>query len=242
MRRLAPAALLLALLLLLPPAGSAGAQSRLPEAGRTALAITAGPEFNAAGRFHRGARAGDLDVRSRGWGDVYDYTLGIQGDLAWGLDARSQIGATLGLTTAQGRGVAIGTAAGEELRGRFGDYRAVSLGAYYRRHFEVSPGFLPYLSAGAGVRRVDPIGVTLSSAALPAEVAIPFYRRSWVPTLSLAFGWRQEFQGVALGLETGLAYDFRPRGADAGLAPLGLGRLNDAGDRLYVPVRLLVAF
>lgn len=248
-RTLAAAAGVTAALVLavLPAAPALAQDSRLPTAGEIAIAIAAGPEFNFGSNFHSGAVAGPVTIESRDWGDVYDYTLNVQGDIAYGLDTRSQIGLTLGWTTAEAETLDVGAAAGQVVSARFDDYQAYTARAYYRRYFQVGPGFFPYVTVNGGIRYVEKIDATFTSAALPAlglptSVDSEFYDDSWVPTLGFAFGWRNEFRGVALGLETGLYYDFELKDTDTTLNALGLGSLNDSGDRLYIPVRLIIAY
>lgn len=238
----------LALLTLGLGAGPALAQdSRLPAAGEIAFAITGGPEFDLGSQFHGGGVAGPVAVESRDWGDVYDYTLNVQADIALGLDSRSQIGLTLGWSTAEGQGLDIGTVGTDVLSAEFDDYQAYTAAAYYRRYFEVGTGFFPYVAVNGGVRYVESIDATFTSAGLPA-LGLPdsmesrFYDSSWVPTVGFTFGWRNNFRGVALGLETGLQYEFELKDDDSTLAPLGLAGLNESGDRWTIPVRLIIVY
>jgi len=220
---------------------------RLPTNGQYSFALSAGPEFDIDSEFHGGTVAGPVTIQSRDFDDVYDYTLNVQAEIAYGLPDLSEVALVLGWTSADAGDLQVGEAGGLPITGDFDDYTAWTLRAEYRRYFEVSPGFFPFVGVTGGIRHVDQIDATFTSAALPTlglptSIDVPFYEDSWVPTIGLSLGWRTSYEGIALGLETGLYYDWELSDDDSGIAALGLSTINDAGERLYVPVRLTIAY
>ncbi len=220
---------------------------KTPAPGDLSFGVSAGTRFQADGTFHKGAAAGPASVRSRDWSDAYDRTWTLEGEAAYGLTDRSELALTLGWSWANASAMDVGSVAGQPLRAKFDDYDAWSLRATYRQYFDVSPTFIPYVGISGGVRYTDSIDAELRSDGFtglgqPAVLKTGFYKKSWIPTAGLTFGWRYHFSGAVVGLETGVFYDWKPRDDDSVLAAQGLARLNDAGDRITIPLTLTVAF
>lgn len=112
----------------------------------------------------------------------------------------------------------------------------------YRQFFNAGRPFRPYASIRGGFQWVDSINLDLRSNG-SSLTRIKFYDSTLTYAVGLGLGFRYEVaEGVALGLETGVRYEGDLSDDDGDLAGLGrLARINDAGDRLVIPLLARIA-
>lgn len=200
----------------------------------------------------------ELRIQARSFDDIYGEaaTFGIEG--AYGLGGGLEIiGAVRSIQADEGT-VQVGTAfvpalaASLPVQGRFGEFNAVSVEAGVRQHFDMGGGFMPFVGARAGVTQVDAIKASFSVAVpdtvgvLPNDINLDnvnFYDDSTAFTIGLDVGASIEvIEGFTLTAETGIRYQSELEDNDRDIGGLGLASINDAGDRLSIPLTIKGAF
>jgi hypothetical protein len=236
-------------------------------AGDVSLSVSGGANLAVGGTMHDGANAPvanlgalnpDLDgipatlqIQDRSQNDVYDTGWNLGAELGYALSDSGE--ALLGVRYLKANGNRInvgGAAAGAPVNatlpvfGDFGDYKALSIELGYRQYLGDTSGVTPFLSGRIGTTRISAIqanftvpdaGITLNN--------VPFSKSSWVVSGALAVGVSLPLgERVRLEPEVGLQYIDGAKGSDAALAGLGLGGINDKGNRLSVPINVRLKF
>jgi opacity protein-like surface antigen len=199
----------------------------------------------------------ELRVQSRSFDDIYGETTtyGVEG--AYGVSDRSEIFGALRMSQADEARVQVGNAvvtsssvaavpAGTTLPafGQFGEYNVLSLEAGYRQYFDLGSSFTPYVAGRVGVARIDEIKATFTVPAAGITLAnVPFYDETttFVTGIDLGVVYAPNDR-FSVGVETGLRYTAGPDDNDTGIGPLGLGSINNEGERLSVPVMVRASF
>lgn len=204
------------------------------------------------------AASAELRIQARSFDDIYGEaaTFGVEG--AYGLGGGLEvIGAIRSIQADEGR-VQVGTAFVPALSaelpvfGRFGEFNAVAFEAGLRQHFDAGGGFAPFIGGRVGLTQVDAIRATFTVpvpngvGTEPNDIAlnnVAFYDDSTALTVGLDVGASFEIaEGFTLTAETGVRYQGELDGDDSAIGGLGLARINDAGDRISVPVTVKGTF
>lgn len=236
-------------------------------AGDVSLSISGGANLAIGGTMHDGANAPvadlgalnpDLDgipailqIEDRSQNNVYDTGWNLGAELGYALSDSGE--ALLGVRYLKANGNRInvgGAAAGAPVNatlpvfGDFGDYEAVSIELGYRQYVGDTSGVKPFLSGRIGTTRISAIqaNFTVPDAGIALN-DVPFSKSSWVLSGALGVGVSLHLsEKVRLEPEVGLQYIDGAKGNDAALAGLGLGRINNKGDRLSVPINVRLKF
>lgn len=232
------------------------------EAGRFSISISGGTEFAVGGTMHDGANApiadlgvlnpslagvpATLQIESRSQNDVYDNGWSIGGELGYGVSDSSEV--TLGLRYLKANGNRInvgGAAAGAPVNatlpvfGDFGDYEALSVELGYRQYFGAE-GLRPFVSVNAGATNISGIAAdfTVPDAGITLT-GVPFSKSSWAFSGGANLGLAIPLgESASIEPEVGIRYIGGAAGDDSALGGLGLGAINDKGERWSVPLRV----
>jgi hypothetical protein len=244
---------------------AAGAAHAQTAPGQWAVSLQGGVEATTGGDVHDGATAAvpdlgplnpalagvsaELRIQSRSFDDIYGQTTNFGAEASYGLDADSELfGAVRYMQADEGR-VQVGGAFVPALNttlpvfGRFDEYSALAVEAGYRRYFGAAP-FRPYVAGRLGAVFTDKINATFE---IPdAAITIPdaaFYDNSTSLTAGLDVGLSYAVSdNVSLQAETGIRYISSLSDDDSAIGGLGLGSINDVGERMYVPVTVRARF
>lgn len=243
----------------------AGATQAQTAPGRWTVSPEIGVEFPAGGDVHGGVDApvadlgalnpdlagvsATLEVESRSFDDIYGDALSLGAEAAYGLNDSAEIFGGVRYVKADEGRVQVGGAAVPALNttlpvfGTFSDYEAWAFEAGYRQYFG-SGAFRPYLAGRAGVVLTDAINATFEVP--DAAIVIPdaaFYEDSTSFTAGLDLGVSYALNDrVSLQAETGIRYVSGLEGDDSAIGGLGLGSINEEGERTYVPVTVRARF
>jgi hypothetical protein len=251
---------------------AASAASAGPEKGRFGIRIMGTGDFPVSGDFHRGQTApvadlgvfnpalagvpAELRIDPRSNSRIYNGMAGVLGEVSYGLSDNAELfggfryqsgGSTLTqIGVANVPGVAEdGTPTSSDLAafGRFGRLKTYGGEIGYRQYF--GGGWVkPYLAVRGGIAFTNAIRVDLSVP--DGGIALnntPFYRSSTSGTVGgdvgVAFPLNPKLD---LNVETGIRWTSKLRGDDSAIGGLGLGNLNNAGERWDLPVRVGLAY
>jgi hypothetical protein len=237
------------------------------EPGKISISISGGTDFAIGGTMHDGANApiadlgvlnpalagvpATLQIERRSQSEVYDEPWAIGGEIGYGLSESGEV--LLGVRYLQAKGNRInvgGAAAGAPVNatlpvfGDFGDYKALSIELGYRQYFGSGEGMKPFFAARAGATRIS--GISADFTVPDADIALnntPFSKSSWVLSggadlgISIPIG-----TGASIEPEVGIRYVGGAKGIDTALGGLGLGAINDKGERWSVPVTVRLKF
>ncbi len=236
--------------------------------GDWSVSISGGGSFTVGGTMHGGANApvedlgalnpalagipATLQIQDRSQNDVYDTGWSIGGEIGYALSPHSEALLGLRYLKANGNRINVGSAAAGEpvnaalpVFGNFGDYEALSLELGYRHYLGGFKAVTPFITARAGATRVSAISADFTVPDADITLSdVPFSKASWVFSGGLGVGASVPLSGnVSLEPEIGLHYTDGAKGNDVALAGLGLGSINNKGDRWSIPVtvRLKVA-
>lgn len=189
--------------------------------------------------------AGSATIGEKKFTDVYETPMVIGFTGAYGLFDGGEIFGGLRYTHATAKstsgitynvaGNINGTAfsAGATSTIKPSDFQAFSLDIGYRQFFRMG-SFFPYAGVYGGVLRTSAIDITETLAGVTGTARL--YDETFTPTLGLQLGVTYNLApAAAIGLETGLRYNFGLRGQDRDLAA-GFRSVNDAGERLSIPL------
>lgn len=232
------------------------------EAGRISISISGGTEFAVGGTMHDGANApiadlgvlnpslagipATLQIESRSQNDVYDNGWSIGGELGYGVSDSAEV--TLGVRYLKANGNRInvgGAAAGAPVNatlpvfGDFGDYESIAVELGYRQYF-ATEGLRPFVSVNAGATNISAIAAdfTVPDAAITLT-GVPFSKSSWAFSGGANLGLAIPLgSSASLEPEVGIRYTGGAAGEDSALGGLGLGAINDKGERWSVPLRV----
>ena len=235
------------------------------EAGKWNGRIIGGAGFAVGGNVHNGANApiadlgglnpalagvsSTLQIGSRSQSNIYGENWGIGFELGYGLSDRSEVFGSLRYATTGSGSTQVGTAnvpalnANLPINGRFGSQESWSLEAGYRQYFS-DGSFRPYVAGRAGLAFSNRVNATFTIPDAAITLTdVPFYRPSTLFTGGLDLGAAVAVgNGISLSAETGIRYTSGPRGDDSALSTLGLGSINNTGDRWDIPVRVGIGF
>ena len=256
------------LTVLFSTAGLAFASPALAQsaAGRVSVSVSGGMDFAIGGTMHDGASApiadlgplnpalagvpATLNIAQRSQNDVYDNAWTIGGELGYGVSDSSEVLLSLRYTKAGGNRINIGGAAvGAPVNatlpvfGDFGDYKSFAAELGYRQYFG-SEGLRPFVTGRAGMTRISPIAttVTIPDGAITLT-NVPFSNGTWKFSAGADLGVSIPLgQGVAIEPEVGIQYTDGANGNDTALGGLGLGAINNKGERWGMPVRVRLKF
>lgn len=236
-----------------------------PNAGRIAVSPFAGTDFTVGGSVTKATSAttvaagtvggitfgavGTLTFESKKFSDVYERPIDVGVGVSYGLSNSGEIFGSVRYLHATAKRANVGTisvagtvggvafAAGADLAAKPDDFSSSALDVGYRHFFNSGSKLLPYAGASVGVNYTSAIDVETFVGESSAGKS-KFYNSSLSPAAGLQIGVTyQAAPQVALGFETGLRYDGRLKGNDRDLGS-ALGSVNDAGDRISIPVRL----
>lgn len=239
------------------------ANPAVAEEGKVSVSVSGGASIAIGGTMHDGATApianlgtlnpalagvpATLQIEPRSQNDVYDTAWTISGELGYGVSDSGEVTLSVNYLKAGGNRIAVGGAAvGAPVNatlpvfGDFGDYKSFGIELGYRQYLGSGDGIRPFVSAHAGASRVSEIAAdfTIPDGAI-ALPNVPFSRASWVLSgganagLSFPLG-----SNVSIEPEVGIRYTGGASGDDAALGGLGLGAINDKGERWSVPLRV----
>jgi hypothetical protein len=252
---------------LLMSAGLASPAFAQMEAGDWSVSLSGGGSFAIGGTMHGGANApvanlgalnpaldgipATLQVQERSQNDVYDTGWSIGGEIGYAVSSSGEILLGVRYLEANGNRINVGSAAAGApvnaslpIFGNFGDYKALSIEVGYRQYLS-SAMIKPFIAARAGTTRVSDIAAdfTVPDAGIALN-KVPFSDSSWVFSGGAALGVSVPLgDKVSIEPEVGIHYTDGAKGNDSALGGLGLGGINDAGERWSVPVsvRLKIA-
>jgi hypothetical protein len=229
------------------------------EPGQFAGSLSIGADFPVSGDVHAGATApvadlgplnpslagvsAELRIQSRDFDEIYGEatTYGLEG--AYGLNGDREIFATVSRVEADQGRVQVGGAFVPALSqtlpvfGTFGEYNATRVEAGVRQYFGAE-GFRPYIAGRVGVAVTDEIRASFEIPAANILIAnVPFYDDSTVLALGADVGFAYAVNDrFSIGAEVGLRYSAGLEDNDSAIGGLGLGGINNEGDRISVPV------
>lgn len=231
--------------------------------GSLSVSISGGADFPVGGTMHDGTTAtvsdlgalnpalagvpATLQIERRSQKDVYDAAWTIGGELGYGVSDTGEVLLSLRYTEAKGKQLNVGTAtAGAPVNssfpisGDFSNYKAFSAEVGYRQYLGSGERMKPFVAAHAGATHVSAISAdfTIPGAGIALNNT-PFSKSSWVFSGGGEVGVSIPLsKTVSLEPEAGIQYIAGPKGDDSALGGLGLGSINDKGERWSVPVRV----
>jgi hypothetical protein len=192
-----------------------------------------------------------LQIQSRSQKDVYDYGWSLGGEIGYGVSDNGEVLLSARYLKAKGDRINVGgAAAGAPVNatlpviGDFGDYKALSLELGYRQYFGSGDGMRPFVTARAGATRISKISAdfTVPDASIALN-GVPFSKSSWALSGGADLGLAIPLgENVSLEPEVGIHYTKGASGNDSALGGLGLGSINNKGERWSVPVRVRMKF
>jgi hypothetical protein len=236
---------LLASALLLAPATVFGQEDGFR--GRWSVTFSGGASVLTGGTFHDGGRGTVLglptSVDAKSYDDVFDLAMGWRAGVGYGVSPNIELFGDFAWSRADADELSVGNVASLDLRAGFGDYESYGVNGGMRYHFAPNTRISPYVSALAGVRRVEAIPGTFSVPAAGVTLRdTPFFGDSTVPVVGGDVGVLFNLTSlVSVGVETGVRYHSDLSDIE-GLAGTGLENLNDAGSRWSMPVAGVVRF
>lgn len=248
-----------------------------PSFGRVALTPHVGTELTLDSKMTKSATTGVselnlfagiafdapgfLNIRPKGFGDLYGKPLDLGMDVAYGVSDVGEIFAGVRFLHAAGQKAAIGAftvsgtvkavpfESGAELLARPGNFSSGSAEIGYRHFVNTQGPLLAYVAGSAGVTRTGSIAADLSvRSAANGELQagnVKIYDSTLAPTAGLQIGVTYVVAPQAsVGFETGLRFDGALRGNDDDIRTRdgGLTALNDSSRRLSAPLRLTGRF
>lgn len=237
------------------------------QAGSFGIAIQGGGSFAVGGTMHDGASAtvadlgalnpnlagipATLQIEQRSQNDVYDTAWTLGGELSYALTDSSEMLLGVNYTEANGNLIQVGgAAAGAPVNatlpvfGDFGKYKSLAIEAGYRQYFGSGGGITPFITAKAGATRISAIAADFTVPDAQITLSnVPFSKSSWAFSGGLDLGVSIPLgERASLAPEVGIHYTGGAKGDDTALGGLGLGAINDKGERWSVPVRVRLKF
>lgn len=235
--------------------------------GSWSVAVSGGGSFPVGGTMHGGANApvsdlgalnpdltgvpATLQIQERSQNNVYDTGWSIGGEIGYALSDSGEALLGVRYAKASGNRINVGSAAAGApvdaslpVFGDFGDYEALSIELGYRQYLGAMGGVTPFVSARAGATRISAISAdfTVPDAGIALN-NVAFSKASWVFSGGAALGVSVPLTDkISLEPEVGIHYADGAKGDDAALGGLGLGGINDKGQRWSVPVSLRLKF
>ena len=231
--------------------------------GSVSLSLNGGGSFAVGGTMHGGANApvadlgalnptlagipATLQIQDRSQNDVYDTAWSIGGEIGYALNERAEALLGVRYLKASGNRINVGAAAAGApvnaslpVFGNFGDYEALSLELGYRQYLGAMGGVTPFVSGRAGATRISAISADFTVPDAGITLAnVPFSKAGWAFSGGAALGVSVPLsEKISLEPEVGIHYTDGAKGNDAALGGLGLGSINDKGERWSVPVSL----
>lgn len=235
--------------------------------GGLSISINGGADIPVGGTMHDGATApiadlgalnpalagvpATLQIGQRKQKDVYDTGWTIGGELGYGVSDSGELLLSLRYLESKGKKINVGSAAvGAPVNaslpvfGDFGDYKAFSAEVGYRQYLGSGDGIKPFIAARAGATRISAIAATFTIPDGNITLTnVPFSKSSWAFSAGGDLGVSIPLsQGVSIEPEVGIQYASGASGDDTALGGLGLGGINDKGERWSVPVRVRLKF
>ncbi len=235
--------------------------------GAVSVSVYGGADFAVGGTMHDGANApvanlgalnpalngipAVLQIQPRSQNEVFDTGWTLGGELAYGLSESSEVLFAARYTEAKGNKINVGgAAAGAPVNatlpvlGDFGDYKSLALELGYRQYLGSGEGITPFVTARAGAARISALSAnfTVPDAAIALN-GVPFSNGSWAFTGGADLGVAIPLgERASIVPEVGIQYIGGPNGNDTALGGLGLGGINNKGERWSVPVRVRLKF
>lgn len=198
------------------------------------------------GNVHSGGTGTVLDlptiVNARSYGDVFGSSVYWAAGLGFRVAENGEVRVSVNYAKDRADRLQVGSVAGLDLFGQFGDYKAFGIDAGYRQY--VGTGVLrPFVGGSAGFVRL---------AKAPAEFTVPaagvtlsdvdFFASSTVPAFAVGVGVQMDLSAKA-AFQAGI--DFKWHGAYGdvdGLAGTGLEAINDRTSRWAMPITAGITF
>jgi hypothetical protein len=229
------------------------------EPGQWAGSISAGAELPVSGDVHGGATApvadlgplnpalagvsAELRIQARDYDEIYGETTTFGVELARGLEGDREVFASLRYAQADEGTVQVGTAfvpalnASLPVFGTFGEFQATTIEGGARQYFGAG-AWRPYVAGRIGAAFVDEINATFRIPDASITIAnAKFYDSSTVLSVGgdvgLSYAVTDRFSVAA---EVGVRYTGELKDDDSSIGGLGLGSINDAGERVSFPI------
>lgn len=244
------------------------APAALAETGGFSFALRGAADTSVSGDVHGGATLdvpdlgavptaisaldgvpGIIGVESRAFDDIYDTGWTLGGEMSYGYTDATRFFVSLDYTRLDAGDEQVGSVtvpalgATLPLRGDFGDYEAWSAQVGMRYRFANRGLWTPFVGGRLGATRIESIEarffVPFQDGNAVDLTNVPFFDSSTAFTGGIDFGLDYEISDTfGLGLIASLQYVDAPDGDDAALGGLGLGSINDEGERWSLPVGL----
>lgn len=215
--------------------------------GLWSVSLTAGAAVPAGGEFHEGGRGSVLglptSVNAKRTDDIFDPGVSWRAGLGYGVARKVELFGDFAWKRAGASEVSVGTVGSFDLRAAFGDYSSYGAEGGMRWHLTPGARVAPYVTALAGVHRVEAIPATFSVPAAGVTLRdTPFFDDSVVPVFGGGAGVLFAITSrVSIGVEGGVRYHTDLTDIE-GLAGTGLENLNDAGSSWSVPISGVLRF
>jgi len=207
--------------------------------GRFSVAFQAGTQSLLGGDLLKGAEGSfigkPITIESKSYRDVYAPALRLQGLLAYGIGARTEIIARGTWYEADGTGLQVGTSNGNPVFAFFDPYEEVGFEVGLRFYISTAGRLKSYLAPVVGARSLNEILVSFSVPdAGTAMLNVPFNQKSTVPVFGLDLGFTFDLGShFFLGVDTGLRYQTAPTQFDW---LEGLTSIDDSSGQWSAPV------
>ncbi len=231
--------------------------------GKWSVSVTGGMSEAIGGTMHGGANApvadlgalnpslagipATLQIEKRSQNNVYDTAWSVGGEIAYGLSSTGEALLSVQYLRAGGNRINVGAAAAGApvnaslpVFGDFGDYKSLSIELGYRQYLLSGPSLSPFVTVRGGATRISSINAdfTVPDAGISLN-DVPFSKSSWRFSGGADLGVSIAVsESLRLEPEVGVHYIGGAKGNDVALGGLGLGSINNKGDRWSVPVRV----
>jgi hypothetical protein len=207
--------------------------------GRFTVAFQGGTESILAGDLVKGTEGSligkPVTIESKGYKDVYEPDLRLQGLLGYGIGERTEIIARGTWYETDGTGLEVGTSNGNPVFAFFDPYEEVGFEVGLRFYVSTASRLKSYVAPVVGARFLSEVLVSFSVPdAGSAILNVPFSQKSTVPVFGLDLGFTFDLGShFFVGVDTGLRYQTAPSQFDE-LA--GLTGIDDSDGRWTAPV------
>jgi hypothetical protein len=196
--------------------------------------------------------SGTAALNPTSYGDTFGTNINYQLGGSYAVSDTVEVTAALNYSKADGNTLDVGSVNGvDPITAQFDDLESYGAEIGVRKYFRnktfahlLSPAVSPYVGANVGIKQVNSIGATVSSAGfagagLPAQFDAEWYSDSIVPTGQLTIGaeWRAS-RNFAIGLETGVRYTGDLDAGNTVLANVGWDEARGSADNISIPVTL----
>ena len=192
----------------------------------------------------------ELRIGSRSYDQIYGSTNGYGLEVTYGLSDNAEVFGVVRQSEADEGRVRVGGAFVPALAteldvfGTFSEYKTLSAEVGYRWFFLQPGGARPFVAGRLGAVQTDDIEATFEIPAGGITIAnAPFYEKdtSWTAGADLGV-IIPVGENFSLQAQAGVRYIDSLSGDDSAIGGLGLGSINDDGDRTSFPVSVQARF